>query len=244
MAELYELIRAQGTPHGHPAARAVRRLPSGWQWYYQRGVVPTNGGDRYAAGVLAYKRELIFNDHGTGISLAVPVWGSAAAARTVAFQQSVGLVADGIVGPATARLLCRRRIERQEQALGIPDHLAGRQGTLESNNHAVAEGWADPDDEGWGQIHLPFHPDVTLAEAWDLRFAVSFLCSQLVTNQAKLRNWDAALAAYNVGFGTAKLWQAAGRPDHGGLIWHTPQGDVDSFTRAHEYVQLVRAAAW
>lgn len=212
----------------------------GWQWFYQYGD-PHPADLRYAAGVRGYKLALIANGFGEGLVVTVPSWGDAARRRTADFQRFAELGADGVVGPTTALHLLRIWVNLWEARYGIPDHLLGRQGTLESNNHVVAEGWADPEDEGWGQIHLPYHPDITLAQAWDPTFSIKWTAGQLWSNKMNLGDWEAALAAYNVGYSTAKLWLAAGKPSSGGPVWHTPTGDVDAFTRAYQYVQLVRA---
>lgn len=213
----------------------------GWQWLYEYLKDPADGGARYAAGVAAYKTALIANGYPTGIIPSSPIWGNFARDRAVEFQRAHNLTADGVVGPKTAQALLRIYVSTWESHYGIPDHLAGKQGTLESNNHAVAQGWADAGDEGWGQIHMAFHPDITVVQAWDPAFAIKWLAGQLWSNHANLKDYDAALAAYNVGYSTAKLWLAAGKPDHGGPVW---SGNVDAFTRASEYVGLVRSTPY
>lgn len=232
-----------GSPYG--AADVVAKMVApGWQWFYEYQKDPADGGDRYAAGVRSYATALMANGYFAGVNPDLPVWGNYKRDRTVQFQRAHGLQADGVVGPITGRYLARVYVEERELKYAVPNHLIGRQGTLESNNHAAAQGWADPKDEGWGQIHLPFHPDVTQRQAWDLKFSVSFLANELVGNYTQLHDYDAAVAAYNVGFSTAKAWLAAGKPPSGGPVWHTPSGDVDSFTRAHEYVELVKASPY
>lgn len=239
----YYDARAAATPHGASQAAAV--LAPGWQWYYAYGTdadLATN--PRYQAGVLAYKGALVANGYTVGIVLALGVWGNYARDRCVQFQRAHSLADDGIVGPATAKALLRYQVLAWEAHYGIPEHLLGKQGSLESNNHVVAQGWADSGDEGWGQIHMAYHPDITLAQAWDPAYAIKWAAGQLWSNHANLGDYDAALAAYNVGYSTAKLWLAAGKVDHGGPVWHTPAGDVDSFTRAYTYVQAVRSQVY
>lgn len=218
----------------------------GWQWYYALGKDQTDPAklERYQAGVLAYKRALIVNGFGTGVDLNVKIWGNMARARTMGFQSASGLLADGVVGPATAKALLKKWVSAFEAQYSIPDHLVGKQGTLESNNHAVAEGFVDPDDEGWGQIHLPFYPTITQTQAWDPEFAIKWMAGQLWSHRMNLGDWDAAIAAYNVGYQTAKQWLAAGKPSSGGPLWHTPTGDIDAFTRAFDYVKLVRSVSY
>lgn len=237
---------AEETPLVRPSSveRAAPGPAPGWQFFYSYGADPSDSGvqERYGAGVRAYKQALIDNGHGQGIVVTLPKWGGFARERTVAFQNANGLDADGVVGPRTARALLRMYVERWERQYTIPGGLLGKLGTLESNNHAVAQGWADPDDEGWAQIHLPFYPKATREQAWDPAWAISWTAGQLWSTRMHLGDWDAAVVAHNVGYSTAKDWLAQGKMQSGGPVWHTPQGEVDSFTRAFTYLTLVKQA--
>jgi hypothetical protein len=215
-----------------------------WSYVYEFGMTVDTARKR--AGVHAMKAELIYNGYIYGIRLEVDAFGNYARDRTRDFQKVQGIEMDGVIGPITARRLFRKRVREQEVLRGIPDHLLGCQGTLESNNDPVAEGTVDPDDEGWGQIHLPFHPEVTEAEAWDPSVSIPWTAKELADAAVYTKDWDGGVAAYNIGWPYARQWVAAGKPSSGGPIMGNDKNGnpIDSFARATLYVKLVRGASW
>ena len=213
-------------------------MAGAWTFYYREGFKASD--DRQRAGIKAIKQELIYNGYDKGIDLTmVNVFGTAVSNRSKEFQAANGLVSDGVVGPNTALVLFRKRCRAAESSKGIPDKLVGRTGTLESNNDPIAEGYADPEDEGWGQIHLPFFPNVSIEQAWDPAYAIPFTANKLASDITYCDNdVDGGLAAYNVGRTYARRWVRAGKPASGG-----PElGGEDAYVRATRYVELVRGS--
>lgn len=209
-----------------------------WSYgFYHLGMEVPDG--RVEAGIFAFKQELIYNGFADGIILELPSWGGHAVTQTKKFQASTGQIkADGVLGPTTARYLFAKRVHAFTVAHGIPGSLVGRQGTLESANDPVAQGYTDVEDEGWGQVHLPFHTEITQAQAWDPSFAIPWLGSQLVGARNYCDDdWDGGVAAYNVGWFYARLWVRAGKPARG-LVAES----IDWYARATAYVALVKAA--
>lgn len=208
--------------------------------YYHYGMEVPN--DRVAAGIVAFKRALIDNGYVKGIVPDLAIFGSAMRNRTVAFQEHNGLTPDGIIGPTTARFLFRKYTFADEAAENIPNHLLGRLGFTESSHDPVAQGFEDPEDEGWAQINLPSHPQVTREQAWTPSFAIPFAGTLLGNFYAGVvRDWDGAVASFNVGQTYAAKWVKAGKPA-GGLVVDLGGEKIDVYARAYNYVLLVKAA--
>jgi soluble lytic murein transglycosylase-like protein len=209
-----------------------------WRWFYRLGFT-ADGDVRKANGIYAIKQELIYNGYGHDVVLTLDRFGKFAAGETERFQKDHGLTADGVVGPNTSRVLFRKRIASTETMLAIPNDLLAKLLHLEANFDPVAEGTADPDDEGMAQINLRAHPDVHERQAHDPSFAIPWSGRYLkgLFTATGGRDWDGALAAYNVGTSLAKQWLAAGKPASGG----PDVGGQDGYARAHKYVELVKA---
>jgi hypothetical protein len=201
--------------------------------YYRHGMAVPN--DRVAAGIKAFKQALIDNGYSKGIDVDLPVFGSNMDKNTRAFQADQSLEVDGVIGPNTAHLLLRLYAYQQEQVLHIPNHYTAKQLHLESGDDPVAEGYTDAEDEGWAQLHMPFYPGISLAQAWTPSFAAAKLAAEQSTFYAKTPDWDGAIAAWNVGAGTAALWVKAGKPATGVIV-----NGVDYAPRATKYVALVK----
>ena len=200
--------------------------------YYKRGMVLN---ERTRAGILAFKAELEYIGHAQGIDLTLPVYGNMIEQRVKDMQATWNLTVDGKIGPKTARYLFWSRANREALSRGIPGRLVHKLVTLESAHDPVAQGFVDPADEGGAQIHMPFNPDVTLAQAWDPAFYFPWLADRLVDAREYTGDWDGAVAAHNVGSETARLWVAAGKPPSGRV-----RDGIDWFTRATNYVALVK----
>lgn len=209
----------------------------GWSFgFYHHGMAVPN--DRVAAGIKAFKQALIDNGFGAGIDITLPVFGSNMRKRTIAFQKAVGISADGVIGPTTARHLFRHYSFALEASgtVEIPDHLLQKLCGEESDHDPVAQGYSDPQDEGWAQLHLPYYPGLTVEQAWQPPIAGQKASSVLKTFYVDdAADWDGAVAAWNVGSGTAKIWVDAGKP--ASLVIN----GFDWGARATEYVALVKS---
>lgn len=211
-----------------------------WSFYYRLGF--TAGDDpRKRAGIVAVKKALIAAGFSKGIDLSMYVFGNAVTSRTKEFQEAHAIGADGVVGPKTARILWRPYIAQAETDGGIPNHWLGRIATGESNNDPVAEGIVDAEDEGLVQIHLPFHPEVTLAEAWDPDFSAFWAGQHLASDFRYVGSWRGAVAAHNIGRTYAKQWVEAEYPATGGPSMGTDANGntVFAFERATAYVRYI-----
>lgn len=192
---------------------------------------------RAAAGLRALKAEVIYiaggNTH--GIDEDALIYGSAITARAKYLQGLWKQWPTGRIGHTFAYNLFWTRCVRADLKNKVPGRLTYRVLRLESAHDPVAQGWVDDRDEGGAQIHMPFNPDVTLDEAWNPAFYVPWLSDRLVEAAAYTGDYDGAVAAHNVGHETARLWVKAGKPDSGRL-----QGTIDWYTRASQYVRLVK----
>lgn len=198
---------------------------------------------RLGAGLVAIKKELIFNNFNTSVTLD-PIFGDAAANRLGEFQASRNLVADKQAGPVTLKELFRKRVEQTEDQFGLPRGDLGKQIWLESDFDPIAKGVADPDDTGIAQINLRIHAEVTTALAYDpvysFHWAAEYITDAETRMIAETNILKAARAAYNVGTEYAKQWMLAGFPPSGG-----PElGTEDSFTRATNYIALIDKQTW
>jgi putative peptidoglycan binding protein/transglycosylase-like protein with SLT domain len=206
--------------------------------FYHKGMIISN--ERVAAGVIAFKHALIDNGYGVGINLAVTTFGESMRKQTVAFQKAKGIGADGVIGPTTARYLFRLYSYQAENSgtVLIPDHLLQRLGAQESGHDPVAQGYFDFHDEGWAQINLISHPQVTQSQAWKPSFAIqwagNYIKSFYVNTNA---DWDGAIASYNIGVYYANKWVEAGKPTNGGPI----VSGFDMWLRATNYVHGVKS---
>lgn len=209
-----------------------------WHYgYYREGMQAAD--ERSAAGIKAFKQALVDNGYGDGINVALPRFGMAADTQTRKFQANHGLAVDGVIGPNTARALFRYYAYAEEHAgtVQIPNHLALKIGGHESGHDPVAQGYADPQDEGWAQLHLPYFTGLTIEQAWTPSIAVHKLCSHLKKFYVNVEaDWDGSVASWNVGDGTAQSWVMAGKPADD----PSAEGGIDWYARATAYVAAVK----
>lgn len=212
-----------------------------WPFYYQAGLDrradPTG---RDAHGIYAFKDELIFNGFGYGtVKPTVAEWGAQAVAATKEAQASFGLTADGVLGPQTARCLFRKRMLSAESTYMIPNSVLQQIASLESGNDPVAQGMADPQDEGLFQENLPSHPSLSQQQCWTPSYIIPVAARQL---QAYFDGLDgsvkAAVAAWNIGEFYASEWKQSNFPASGKVV-----NGQDIFARATQYYALVTSQA-
>ncbi len=189
-------------------------------------------------GCVAVKKELKFNGFAasTGFNTTNPLLGDAADKTIKQFQAAKGLVADGQAGPKTCKFLFTKRIRDAQDFYHIPDDLLFKLVLLESVCDPAAIGYVDPRDRGLMQINAGAHPEVSDDDAFDPAFAVEWGAKYLRNNYNTLLDWDAALAAHNIGTFYAKKWLAAGKPATGVLT----TGGKDIAVVATNYVEVVR----
>lgn len=212
-----------------------------WDWQYQENMLIDTA--RKAAGVRAMKQALIDNGFGKNINVDVNAFGDAAANRTGEYQASEKLQADQIIGRVTARHLYRKYAADAEAKYQIPDQLVSHIKSWESQNDPVARSYTG--DEGIGQINPASHPNLTIAQIWDPRIAIPFIGSYLWGSWLYCkRDWDGAVAAYNLGGWYAKQWVEAGKLASGGPALGTDASgkEIDAWAHATFYVQHVRSS--
>lgn len=202
-----------------------------WTTYYKRTQPLTWGhDDPYGYACMSIKAELIYNGYVTGVDPTSQVLGLQSEDMIKAFQKDHGLTSDGIVGPATAQVLYRKRSKVLENQYDIPNDYLCKLKSLESANDPGAVGSSDPDDHGLVQINLRYHPDVTLQQAEDGEYSLSYAARTLNASYNNLKDWDAAIASWNVGSYWATNWLKAGKPATGSTY----------YARATSYVTNVK----
>jgi hypothetical protein len=206
--------------------------------FYHYGMeIPNN---RVLAGLNAFKQALIDNMYSPGIDVTNKQFGTKTKKQTILFQTDNNLTPDGVIGPITARYLFRFYSYPSEfvGTVEIPGHLLQKLGCHESGHDPVAQGYVDSSDEGWAQISLTNHPQITQAKAWTPSFAIPWAANYLKTFFVNTYpDWDAALASYNIGTSYAAQWARAGKPSSGGPIF----SGYDLWSRATAYVAGVKA---
>jgi len=208
--------------------------------YYRDMPVPDA---RVAAGIFAFKQELIYCGYGSGIKLDLPIFGNMVEARLKEFQEYAGLEVDGKIWSNDARALFRKRSNDIQEQYRIPYSYLAKIKTLESNNDPVAQGYVDSNDEGIMQFHLPYYPDLSIEEAWNPAIAMPLAAVGLRDHKIYTTSWEGAVAAHNIGLTYAKRWVAEGYPEEGGPIMGVDsQGNpIYAFTRATNYLRLVKS---
>lgn len=213
-----------------------------WYTYYQKGsgalptlTQPTLEQQLVASACLSIKNELVYR--GYAASVTGPKIGRRAEASIKQFQSEhtvrlsdgteAQLTADGVVGPLTAQALYRARFVLVSRKSGFPvPDIIGKIVSHESLFDPGAQGYVDPDDFGLGQINFVFHPMTTHDQAASGDFTAAFISRELSSAYGVLKDFDAAIAAYNVGTFPAQQWLDAGKP---------------SDTVAGQYVAAVKA---
>lgn len=202
-----------------------------WSTYYELGV-KAEATTPVGMAILAIKAELVFNGIPKyGMEMDSPTVGTGTVKAIRQFQNLIpGLVADGSVGPYTAHALFKKRILQVETTLGIERGLLCKVKSLESSDDPACLS-DDKHDRGPMQINSISHPQVTDQQCYFPPFCFVWSGKYLraayegvLTVDGK-KNWDLALASYNVGWGGARTWDRNGRP-HG--------------TLAYGYVKMVR----
>jgi peptidoglycan hydrolase-like protein with peptidoglycan-binding domain len=233
---LAEHVAPDGTPIRRTTTGATTGLGAWSFGYYYHGMNATD--PRQIAAIHAFKQALIDNGFGQGIDLNVQAFGTDTDRNTRAFQAARGLQVDGVIGMITARYLFHHYTYASEAKYSIPNKLVTRLGNQESANDPTAQGYFDPGDEGWGQIHLAAHPGITQQQAWTPSFAIEFTAQGLQGFYAsQIADWDGAVASWNCGQYYAKQWVQAGKPAYGGPIL----AGQDMWTRATHYVTGVKS---
>jgi soluble lytic murein transglycosylase-like protein len=209
--------------------------------YYRRTrpvtVFPSD--HRHAYGCRAVKRALTAQGFVVAkMDSEKPVIGSQAEEAIRAFQRSKKLTVDGIVGPQSARALFDHYIRIAEKDQGIPDRLACRKLALESNFDPACLG-ADGSDKGIAQIN-EVHK-LAPEQVFEPAFAIPWAARYLRGHYDALRDWDAALASYNMGRGAAREWQGAGKPATGGRTIKVGGKEYGLYEWATLYVRAVRS---
>lgn len=202
----------------HNVARLVQvkegPLAAAWtQWYRYKDRAEPNTPKAYA--LVALKRELKYRGFGKGLDTESLFFGAAARNNTKLFQESVGLKADGVIGPTTARRLFKKRVWDSSHKEDVPPLMLCKQLNLESGYDPAAVGYVDPRDRGLAQINSYWHPEITDDKAFDPAFSIPWAANYLSENIKALKDVDAGLAAHNVGRFYARQWLEAGKPAQG-----------------------------
>lgn len=124
-----------------------------------------------------------------------------------AAQHKLNLYVDGVVGPKTAKALWHDLIAYISGAASVPaNHMAAIM-LVESLGDPGAVGYSTPSDHGLFQINLDAHKDITVQQAHDPEFAISYTAKRLHDARAKFLNKGATLqTACSIAQHNAPAW--------------------------------------
>lgn len=179
------------------------------QFYYYDATAPKMQGEEggiIKMAVESIQQELHYNSYDPG--LIDGIFGPETRKAVVAFQKAKLILADGVVGPITAKKLFRRRIKSVELKYEIPNEYLCGLIKNESNFDPGATGYVDPRDRGLLQINSKWHPGIDDHEAFDPSFSIPWGGQYLAGAFNHFLRWDAAIASYNAGYGGASTWIA------------------------------------
>lgn len=111
-------------------------------------------------------------------------------------QNKIGVVPDGICGPKTALALFWPIVKEVEPNNLLIQHTVGGIATHESAWDPGAVGYTTPDDHGMVQINKPANPKITLAQAFDPRFAFSYARDRITQAFNTYHDIDIAVCSY------------------------------------------------
>ncbi len=197
--------------------------------------------DYMGYGLRAIKIELAYNGFSDPLMADNDQYGSNTAKNVKAFQESVGLTPDGVIGPRTMKALSRKRVLAFEEKYSIPEHYLCRQLDLESAFCPYCLNIADSgQDKGIAQIHFegndpskarfpmdnsPVCPGGEWSFAFRIGVNVKFLAqyqhqkykhfNELYPDMSEDDKWKCVLFSYNAP-AWADEWAEAGLPETGG----------------------------
>lgn len=205
-----------------------------WPFLYKTGVdASADPQGRVAYGLRAFKKALVFVGQGEGIQWDSPVYDEDTATQVKIFQVSVGLPHDGIIGPNTAQALFVKRAYPIAHRAGVNHGMLVQLAAEMSEYDPVARG--EGRKEGLLAVDLNFNPQISVYEAWDPEWALTYATKKLAAANEFCGDELGGLAAWDVGRLTAKSWVEAGKPIDGGEAL----GGQDSFYRATAFVKSV-----
>jgi hypothetical protein len=213
-------------------------------YYYQQGdgSLGTNPDDIHQFvydAIMGLKLALNYVGFGSGMNLTNGGFGKGMTKQVKAFQAAAfgGQTSqmDGVVGPHTARALLEKIAFDVEAGQHIPNHYLVKLIGQESGFDPGAQGFTTPLDRGANQISLFYHPDVTNAQAMNPVFSIPYGGRLLASAYAAIKDWDGALASYNIGQVRATDWVKHGKPASGLLA-----GTFDYAAQATKYVAQVK----
>ncbi len=207
-----------------------------WTSYYKYPDWYTEGTPQGFA-ILAFKKQLISLGFGKNINPDSLQFGNFVRDRVKEFQTANGLEVDGVIGPKTSKALWKPLVLKAEEASNIPDNLVCKKTGLESGWDPAAVGVVDLRDRGLNQINSGAHPEVSDEQAFSPFFSLAWAAGYLADHYSVTKDWDAALAAYNVGLFYAKRWLQAGKPAEG--VFTSSGKDIAIVCT--RYVRLVRS---
>jgi peptidoglycan hydrolase-like protein with peptidoglycan-binding domain len=192
-------------------------MPSNGTGYYQLlspvqvGSQPQLGMDYLAVafGVKAIQTRM------THLSLGVRIvidgnFGPGTSQALILAQKKLGVAADGQFGPKTS-LAFFWPVIKDISSDPLIRHTVGGITAHESAYDPGAVGYTTPDDHGLVQINAPANPTISIAMAFDYRFALLYCSNRIANAYATYKNIDIAVASY-ASPAWAKQWYDTGVP--------------------------------
>lgn len=147
------------------------------------------------------------------------------------------LVADGIVGQATMKVLLLPLIKsassKRDLDWKVVYGILANEGVFDPG----AVGYFDSNDLGLAQINILAHPDTTVSQAFCASHSVNFVANTFEHRLHIFKEVDLAVASYNLGIAGTNQWIKKGQPDE----WTPSWADKPRNTRV--YIDRILSAA-
>ena len=192
------------------------------------GSNPTKNVNYQAVNLGVKALQTRINSYGLGYAprLVVDgVFGKQTAAAVRAAQGALGLVEDGVAGPATCRALWRDLLIWFGGVHNVPASQLYGFMMLESIGDPGAVGYTTPSDRGLNQINLIAHPTITVEQAFNPYFSIDYTANRLELARLEFSGKSAdlktkaSIAQHNSPVAAA-IWYRDGVPPLGPVIYN------------------------
>jgi peptidoglycan hydrolase-like protein with peptidoglycan-binding domain len=123
-------------------------------------------------------------------------YGASTAAGVLWLQKRIGIGADGVVGPTTAKALWKDLLIWYGGVYHVPASQLYGFVMLESGADPGAVGVTTPSDRGLNQINLVAHSNITVEQAFDPHYAINYTAKRLGDARAQFSGKTVELKNY------------------------------------------------
>ena len=145
-------------------------------------------------------------------------------------QGKLGVTQDGMIGPNTSSALFLGEAKTAAARWNVDWTVVAGIVKSESSWDAGAVGYIDVHDFGLGQVNHTSHPEYSVEQLFDYKFALDYSAKRyqdaLAYFNGAVRD---AIASYNLGYAGTLEWIRKGRPDVWTPSWDTVPRDTKKY---------------